>query len=415
MRCAMLSTLLRLSVGFFLVTALAFGQEGDGLSLGNAEIQSASQLAFGPDGVLFVGDSLQGAVFAIDTADSTPAVSAVKHEIRGINQQIAALLGTSPDQILINDVQANSLSGNVYVAVSRGRGPDAIPVILRVDVSGSITEFSLNNVRYSMVRLADAAQSMPGLTRDTPEGRQNANPRVESITDISYVDGRVLVAGLSNEDFASDLRSIPFPFPGTVQGAGIRIWHSAHGRYETAAPVRTFVPYMIDNEQHILASYTCTPLVKIPVSALNPGAKVFGETIAELGNGNQPLDMLTYTKDGQEYILMSNTTRGVMKLATENLGSYEAITPPNPLCAEEPVSRADRWGPERAVCRGDIYGVPYETITDLEGVWQLTKLDDGHALVLADSSGSLSLVEGNVTAFAADPSGTMDLMTIPLP
>ena len=415
MRCTMLSTLLRLSVGLFLVTALVFGQGGDGLSLGNAEIQSASQLAFGPDGVLFVGDSLQGAVFAIDTADSTPAVSAVKHEIRGINQQIAALLGTSPDQILINDVQANPLSGNAYVAVSRGRGPDAIPVILRVDVSGSITEFSLNNVRYSMVRLADAAQSMPGLTRDTPEGRQNANPRVESITDISYVDGRVLVAGLSNEDFASDLRSIPFPFPGAVQGAGIRIWHSAHGRYETAAPVRTFVPYMIDNEQHILASYTCTPLVKIPVSALNPGAKVFGETIAELGNGNQPLDMLTYTKDGQEYILMSNTTRGVMKLATENLGSYEAITPPNPLCAEEPVSRADRWGPERAVCRGDIYGVPYETITDLEGVWQLTKLDDGHALVLADSSGSLSLVEGNVTAFAADPSGTMDLMTIPFP
>ena len=52
MRCTMLSTLLRLSVGFFLVTALAFGQEGDGLSLGNAEIQSASQLAFGPDGIL---------------------------------------------------------------------------------------------------------------------------------------------------------------------------------------------------------------------------------------------------------------------------------------------------------------------------------------------------------------------------
>ena len=71
------------------------------------------------------------------------------------------------------------------------------------------------------------------------------------------------------------------------RGTGVQIWHSAHGRYETTAPIRKFIPYTIDKQPYILASYTCTPLVKIPVSALKPGTKVTGTTIAELGESNQ--------------------------------------------------------------------------------------------------------------------------------
>ena len=55
--------------------------------------------------------------------------------------------------------------------------------------------------------------------------------------------------------------------------------------------------------RYILAAYTCTPLVKIPLSDLKPGAKVKGVTIADLGSGNQPLDMVPYKKDGHNYIL----------------------------------------------------------------------------------------------------------------
>ena len=71
---------------------------------------------------------------------------------------------------------------------------------------------------------------------------------------MSYVDGKLLVAGLSNEEFTSDMRTIPFPFKNVDKGTGVRIWHSAHGRYETASPVRTFVPYTIDKQQFILAA-----------------------------------------------------------------------------------------------------------------------------------------------------------------
>ena len=92
------------------------------------------------------------------------------------------------------------------------------------------------------------------------------------------------------------------------------------------APIRTFIAYDFDGEPEILASYTCTPLVRIAVDALTPGAKVMGTTIAELGNMNRPLDMIAYRKDGKDYILMANSNRGVMKVHAENLGGYGPIT-----------------------------------------------------------------------------------------
>jgi len=186
-----------------------------------------------------------------------------------------------------------------------------------------------------------------------------------TITDMAYVNGNVLVAGLSNEEWASSLRSIPYPFKDAAQGSTVQIWHASHGRYETQAPVRTFVPYTISGKEYILAAYTCTPLVKIPVTDLTPGAKVKGTTIADLGSGSQPLDMVPYKKDGHEYILVANSSRGVMKLRADKLDSYPTIdspTVPNPPT--------------------NIAGVPYDTLSDLKGVQHVTRLDDKDALLL---------------------------------
>lgn len=360
-------SIFRLVAALCCVAALSFGASTAGLKAGKAELQSAGPLAFGPDGILFVGDSLAAAVVAVDTGDKTAAKSSGTFELKSINTKIAALLGTAPDQILINDVVVNPLSRNVYISVSRGRGPDAVPVILRATASGGLSELSLDNIPHSSVRLPDAPD---------PEAkdRRGQSLRMEAITDLKYLDGKVLVAGLSNEEFASTLRAIPFPFQEVSKGAGIEIFHGAHGRFETNAPVRTFVPYRIANKPHILAAYTCTPLVTIPVADLKPGAKVKGKTIAELGNRNRPLDMIVYQKGGAEYILMANSSRGVMKLPAKSLDSYDGI-----------------------VAQTEKQGVPYETIATLKGVQQLDKFDEQHALILSDDGGS------------------MDLRTIPLP
>lgn len=355
------STFARMAFVLCVTAAVALAANTAGLQSGKAALRSAGPMAFGPDGVLFVGDSLGASIYALDTGDKAAQSKASAVEIKGLNEKIAAALGTTPDQVLINDVIVNPASKKIYISVSRGRGPDAVPVILRTDSTGKLGELSLDNIRYAKVSLPDA----PG--EDDKDRRGNSR-RLESITDLAYVDGKVMVAGLSNEEFSSTLRAIPYPFRAADKGAGIEIFHGAHGRFETNAPVRTFVPYDIGGQKHILAAYTCTPLVRIPVSELKPGAKVKGTTIAELGNRNRPLDMITYHKDGGQYILMANSSRGVMKLPAENLEKYNGI-----------VAQTEREG------------VPYETVATLKGVQQLDKLDEGHALLLTDESGTLDL------------------------
>lgn len=326
----------------------------NGLTPGTVALRSAGPLAFGPDGILFIGDSLAGAVLAVDTRDTVEAKVAPAVDIKGINEKIAALLGTETRQILINDVKVNPVSKNIYLSVSRGRGPDAIAVILRLNAAARLEIVSLEDVPHSAAVLPN-----PPVSNTRAENR---NPRLETITHLAYVDGKVIVAGLSNEEFASNLRTIPFPFQSVDKGASIEIFHGSHGMYETQAPVRTFVPYEIGGKSHILAAYTCTPLVTIPVSDLKPGAKVTGKTIAELGMGNRPLDMIVYRKDNHDFILMANSYRGTMKLSAEHLDQYEPIL--------EPVVQA---------------GVPHQRVADLRDVRHLTTLDDSNALVLSGS------------------------------
>src|SRR6476660_1809205 len=115
------------------------------LTPGRADLKSAGALTFGPDGVLFVGDSNGGAVVALDTADRTPVHSAAIN-VDGIDQKIAALVGITPDQIMVNDVAVNPISKNVYVSASRGRGPDATALVVRVEPTGKVTPLALDNI-----------------------------------------------------------------------------------------------------------------------------------------------------------------------------------------------------------------------------------------------------------------------------
>jgi hypothetical protein len=211
------------------------------LTKGTPDLKSAGPLAFGPEGMLFVGDTKGAAIFAIDTGerDKQPTGGNVLNiEIEGIDVKIAALLGTSPQQILINDLAVNPLTGNAYLSVARGRGPDAIPTIVRVSrATMKPSLFSLEGVRF-----AKAERPNPPAPGETPKGQ---SPRAESITDLAYFEGRVFVAGLSNEQFSSRFLAIPFPFSGSPEGASIEIYHGSHGQFETKSPLRTFATSMI--------------------------------------------------------------------------------------------------------------------------------------------------------------------------
>jgi hypothetical protein len=44
------------------------------------------------------------------------------------------------------------------------------------------------------------------------------------------------VAGLSNEEFSSKLRAVPYPFNSVDAGTSLEIYHGNHRRLETASP-----------------------------------------------------------------------------------------------------------------------------------------------------------------------------------
>jgi len=335
------------------------------MDAGKPTFQTMGPLAFGPEGILFVADSKAAAITALDLSDKSQGAENKELKVEGINQKIAALLGTAADQILIDDVAVNPISHNVYMAVSRGRGPTATPVLVRVKSGGALDIVSLDNVKHSVAKLPDApVEGVQG------EGNRQSNPRKESITDIGFLEDRVLVAGLANEEFASTLRAIPFPFKTVANGTTVEIYHGSHGRFETRAPVRTFVPFKVGNEPQLLAAYTCTPLVQFPLHDLKPGAKVKGKTIAELGNRNRPIDMIVYQKEGKDYLLLANSSRGVMKISTDNIESAEPI----------------------ASHVADKKGLAYQTVEGWTGVDHLDRYDAGHSLVLRrDKGGSLNL------------------------
>jgi hypothetical protein len=335
------------------------------LTAGKVQIQSATALAFGPDGILFVADSLGGNVVALDTNDRTAARGMVKINVQGVDAKIASLLGTTPDQIMVNDLTVNPISKNAYLAVSRGRGPDAIAAIVSVDASGKVSQLSLDNVKNAVVALADAPNS---------DAAARQNPRLQTVTAMNFTNGKLFVSGLSSEEWASALRAIPFPFSKADKGTNIQIWHASHGRFETAAPVRTFVPYTIAGQPYILAAYTCTPLVKIPLSDLKPGARIKPVTIADVGAGNQPLDMVPYKKDGHEFILISNSNRGVMKMNADNIAGYKSVE-----------------SPEQPNPPNYIFGMPYETLSDLKGVIQLAQVDPANAMIVSKTDAGQNL------------------------
>jgi hypothetical protein len=319
---------------------------------------SLGVLAFGPGAVLFAADTQAATIYALELGDQSAGGKAGAGDVTAIDQKIAAVLGTDAAAISVKDLVVHPTTRNAYLSVMRGQGADARPALLRIDGDGKISVVALDRVKYTKVTLPNP-----------PSADGARNQRADAVTDMAFVDGRLMVSGLSNEEFASKFRSLPYPFSATDAGTSVEIFHGNHGRLETRSPVYAFIPYTVNNKKELIASYLCTPLVRIPVDSLN-GSKVVGTTIAELGNMNRPLDMILYRKDGREFLLMSNNARGVMKIPTDGFATAAPITQP---------------------VKAETAGVPYETVASMKGIEQLDLLDAQHSLVLARTAGALNM------------------------
>lgn len=329
---------------------------------GTPDVKSISALAFGPDGILFIGDSKSATVFAVDTKDTEKVEKAAAVDVKKIDQKVAAALGTEVANITFQDLAVNPASKKIYCAVHLA---DGTPALLRIE-GDKISAVSLKDVSYSSMAINNA----PAEDAKDQRGRPL---RGLSISDMGFADGKLMVSGLSNQEFSSTFRVIPFPFTKQQDQSSLEIYHAAHAKYETNAPIRTFTTAEINGKKYLVASYTCTPLVLFPMDELKPGTHVKGRTVAEMGSGNSPLDMVTMKKGSESFLIMSNSSRPVFKVKYKSIESYQgSLTTP----VEENFATA---------------GVDFVSLP-VVGVLQLDKLDETQFVLLQrKSNGDLDL------------------------
>lgn len=338
-----------------------------GLSPQSITLSSAGPLAFGPDGILFVGDPKAATVYAIDTKPSRPQAAAgssqPNYDISDVGKAIASLASTTADAVQIADMAIDHEAGTLFLSVTVG---DAAKLVT-VNRQNEPQWVNLDKANSDSIQLQN-----PPEDQVTGEGRRASNKRLESITDLAYAEGSVLVSGLSGTSPLASVQAFEFPFREAASTvANIEIYHAAHGRAEDYAAIRAFIPININGKPSLLAGFTCTPLVQFSLDSLQTGSKVRGNTIAELGNRNRPLDMIVYEKGDNTYLLVTNSARGVMKIDTADVAGQSELTQP--------------------VRDGGTAGLPFEKVDSLRNVVQLAKLDNDRGVALLDNEGRLEL------------------------
>lgn len=327
------------------------------MHVGAVALQSAGVMSFANDGTLFLADPRAALVYAIDVAESFRDTSRTGVRIDDVDGKIAAALGTARDQLRIVDMVAHPLSQSLYFSLTRGKGNDAVPVLVRVTKADEkVTVLPLESIRHSRADIPHA----PSMDAKTPWG---APQRSFTVTDIALVDGEVYVAGLGNEEFASTLRRLPYPFGRAAASTTVEMFHTSHDKYETASPIESFVPIDLAGKPSLVAGYGCSPIVTVARAELVDRKHVRGKTVAELGGGNRPFDMIRYTNSkGKEYILVGNSNRTLTRLDPNEIAAAKAMT--------TPVSQAYEPG-----------GVGYLPVAEV-GVMQLDNYNPANVVML---------------------------------
>jgi hypothetical protein len=255
-----------------------------------------------------------------------------------IDETIAAALGVTVKSLVMNGMAVHPVTREPYLSVGVRNGDRLDPAVLSVSLAGEVHPFDLSSSKVTVHQLSDVPdegktfQSRAGFFPYPPaavfEEKARAPLRSMTIVDLKFHDGEVFVAGVSNQEFSSTLRRIPYPFTGAASETQVEVYHLAHGKYETRAPIRTMQFGTIDGEDTVIAAYACSPLVTIPVSALKDGAKVTGKTIGDMGNG-QPISMVAFRDGDEDKLFITNLGRGPIIVPLSGIRSAEGYTPEN--------------------------------------------------------------------------------------
>lgn len=322
-----------------------------------ADIKSISRLATGPENVLFVADWKAARVHAITLAQAKQQPVGTTFNILDLESLLSRQVGGA--RVTVEDMVVRPGTAEAYVAISYGAAKT--PALIVVTSDQQARRIDLKAAKSTYTELRDAPSSTSEFWHETPE-------RSFTVTDMKWRDGEIFIAGLSNQDFASTLRRVKYPFDSAQSTTSIEIYHTGHNLIETRAPIRAMSFATWGGKPYLVAAYTCTPVVTIPLEDLKDGAHVRGKTIAELGYGNTPAGMISFSKTEQgkteDFLLLANFQRAANVIPVSQVEAASA-----------------RPGFDKPVPFGQIAGLEM-TPAPLGGVLRIDNLDDKSFIVV---------------------------------
>ena len=332
-------------------------------------LKSVGPLAFGPRGVLLIAEPGVPAIVAVDTGD-TGSPSRLQKPVEDTVALLAGSLKTTADQLQIADMAVNPASGTVYFSVRNNAAKNV--AIMTVDAAGKAADFDLAARPHVRVALPKA----------------EAGP-IRNLSDLAFAPDRVLVTGQSSEEFSSKIFSIPLPLSADAAGHifSAETYHVAHGRWETKAPIQSFIPYDDHGKLCVVGAFACTPIAKFPIGDLSAGANVRGTSVVELGSGNRPLDLFAYTKAGKSWVV-TNTQR--FKEPYFGPSKYWGVCVSADYLGRNSAEEINEKAVRRNV-KATTGPEGIEVFDALSGAVQIDKLDDSTMVVLRESGDKLRL------------------------
>ena len=322
-----------------------------------ADIKSISRLAAGPDNVLFVADWKSARVHALTLPAAAQKPAGAAFNILDLEDLLSRQVGGA--KVTVEDMVVRPGTAQVYIAVSYGAAKT--PALIVVTSDHKARRVNLKAAKSTSIALRDAPTSDYKFWREMPE-------RSFTVTDMKWRDGELFIAGLSNQDFASTLRRIKYPFDAQQSVMSVEIYHTGHNLVETRAPIRAMSFATLGGKPYLVAAYTCTPIVLLPLDELKDRAHLRGKTVAELGYGNTPAGLISYTTTNQgktqDFLMLVNFDRGSSIIPVSELEAASA-----------------RPGIEKVVPFGQIAGLAVMPST-LGGTMRLDNLDEESFIVV---------------------------------
>jgi len=340
-------------------------------------------MTFADADTLVLADWRGGRLHAI-TLPPAPAGSAAPFNLKDVAAPIARALHTRPEHLRFEDMAFRPGSGLAYItlSVSRGKGTPS-PALVAVDATGRVRPVDLATARSRSARIDDAPAADQVFWRDVPAA-------TFTVTDMVRRDGKLYVAGLSNASFASTLRVFDFPFQGRATASSIEMYHPVHNQVETRAPIRRMVIATLDGEPTLVAAFTCSPLVTIPLRDLKDGAHIAAKTIAEFGWGSAPVSMVAF--DGQQgpQVLLTHSHKSADLLSVADIATASAapgLDKPIRWPAEPLLGVRSTYVPLSGVMRLDNQNADFLAALrrdEATGAMQLVSMRKGLFLRLSD-------------------------------